>query len=348
MNVLKICITFAKKNIMPNTKGSDIRYKILDRCLRKGGYSTQRLMQEVNKYLEDNGYPTISASNTIRQDLDYISANYPQVAIEEKRIGRNITYGYKKTDSSIFQLSFNDDELAQLSQCMAILSRFGGTPQSDWIKKFVERFQLSLQIETDCSKVVGFDWNRQLKGREFFTKLLSAIVKGTVLHIKYKSFKRTAAKMYVVHPYFLKEYNNRWFLLGWGDDKDALITLSLDRIISLKELPEKTLRPNESINFSDEYFEDIIGITKKDDSVLTKIRLWISPQLSPYIKTKPIHNSQIIKSEDERGMIIELYLYPNFEMEQEFLSHGEGLKVISPDSVRNRILERLKATLDNY
>ena len=216
MNVLKICITFAKKNIMPNTKGSDIRYKILDRCLRKGGYSTQRLMQEVNKYLEDNGYPTISASNTIRQDLDYISANYPQVAIEEKRIGRNITYGYKKTDSSIFQLSFNDDELAQLSQCMAILSRFDGTPQSDWIKKFVERFQLSLQIETDCSKVVGFDWNRQLKGREFFTKLLSAIVKGTVLHIKYKSFKRTAAKMYVVHPYFLKEYNNRWFLLGWG------------------------------------------------------------------------------------------------------------------------------------
>ena len=231
---------------------------------------------------------------------------------------------------------------------MAILSRFDGAPQSDWIKKFVDRFQSSLQIETDCSKVVGFDWNRQLKGREFFTKLLSAIVKGTVLHIKYQSFKRSAAKMYVVHPYFLKEYNNRWFLLGWGDDKNALITLSLDRIISLKELPEKTLRPNESINFSDEYFEDIIGITRKDDNVLTKIRLWISPQLTPYIKTKPIHNSQIIKSEDVTGMIVEIYLYPNFEMEQEFLSHGEGLKVISPDSVRNRILKRLKAALDNY
>ena len=176
MNVLKICITFAKKNIMPNTKGSDIRYKILDRCLRKGGYSTQRLMQEVNKYLEDNGYPTISASNTIRQDLDYISANYPQVAIEEKRIGRNITSGYKKADSSIFQLSFNDDELAQLSQCMAILSRFDGTPQSDWIKNSLKDFSCHCrlrQIAVRWLASIGIDSSKEENSSPNFCLQLS-------------------------------------------------------------------------------------------------------------------------------------------------------------------------------
>lgn len=333
---------------MPNTKGSDIRYKILDRCLRKGGYSTVRLMEEVNKGLEACGYSRITALNTIRQDMDYISSNYPHIFIDEKRSGRNVTYSYRRPDSSIFHLPFNDDELAQLSQCMAILSRFDGAPQSGWIKSFIERFQLSINIEADCTKIVGFDWSRHLKGREFFTKLLSAIVNKEVLNIRYQSFKRVSAKNYIVHPYFLKEYSNRWFLLGWSEDKNSLITLSLDRFINIKILSDRVYKDNTEINFSNEYFEDIIGVTRNKEATLTKVKIWVSPELTPYIKTKPLHDSQIIKSENSTGMIVEIYIYPNFEMEQLFLSHGEGIRVMSPDSIREKIEERLASALKNY
>ena len=118
---------------MPHTKSSDIRYKVLDRCLRRGGYSTSDLMNEVNKELEFCGFSKITSLNTIRQDLDHIASSYPDIIIENRKTARNVTYSYKDPESSIFKLTFNDDEVAQLSQCMAILSQFEGTPQMEWM-----------------------------------------------------------------------------------------------------------------------------------------------------------------------------------------------------------------------
>lgn len=89
-------------------------------------------------------------------------------------------------------------------------------------------------------------------------------------------------------------------------------------------------------------------MTRNKDAALTKVKIWVSPELTPYIKTKPLHDSQIIKSEDSTGMIVEIYIYPNFEMEQLFLSHGEGIRVMSPDSIREKIEARLASALKNY
>ncbi len=103
---------------MPNTKSSDIRYKVLERCLRRGGYSKSALMEEVNKELEFQGFPKVTALNTIRQDMDFIASSYPDIEIEGQKIGRNVTYSYKNPESSIFRLPFNDEELDQLQVIM--------------------------------------------------------------------------------------------------------------------------------------------------------------------------------------------------------------------------------------
>lgn len=171
---------------MPNTKSSDIRYRVIDRCLRRGGYSTARLMKAVSKELEFQGYEPVTALNTIRNDLRYIESTYPDVNIIEARNGRNKTYAYENPESSIYKLQFNDDELGQLSQCMAILSQFEGMPQMEWLKSFLERFRLSLNIDPDGKRVVGFDENKYLVGREYFSRLLSAISNKEVLDISYK------------------------------------------------------------------------------------------------------------------------------------------------------------------
>lgn len=110
-------------------------------------------MDEVNKELEIQGFPTVSALNTIRQDMDHIVNSYPEICIVDKKAGRNVTYSYENPESSIFKLPFNDDELAQLSQCMAILSRFDGTPQMEWMHSFIERFKLSLNIDVTTDRL---------------------------------------------------------------------------------------------------------------------------------------------------------------------------------------------------
>lgn len=333
---------------MPNTKSSDIRYKVLDRCLRRGGYSTSELMNEVNKELELQGFPTVSALNTIRQDMDYIGSSYPDINIVDKKVGRNVTYSYENPESSIFKLPFNDDELAQLSQCMAILSRFEGTPQMEWIHTFIERFKLSLNIDVDGRQVVGFDECRFLRGKDYFATLLSAICNKRVIAIGYKSFQRGSIKEVLLHPYFIKEYNNRWFLLGKEHGFDSISHLAFDRIESISIVTGVSYIENDKYDFNDEYFSDIVGVTKHLEIEPQKIRLWVSPTLYPYVKTKPLHETQKLKQSDATGYEIEIEVRPNYELEQLILSYGEGMSVLTPSDLRDKIRSRLKQSIHNY
>lgn len=333
---------------MPNTKSSDIRYKVLDRCLRRGGYSTSELMNEVNKELELQGFPTVSALNTIRQDMDYIGSCYPDINIVDKKVGRNVTYSYENPESSIFKLPFNDDELAQLSQCMAILSRFEGTPQMEWIQSFIERFKLSLNIDVDGRQVVGFDECRFLRGKDYFATLLSAICNKRVIAIGYKSFQRGSIKEVLLHPYFIKEYNNRWFLLGKEHGFDSISHLAFDRIESISIVTGVSYIENDKYDFNDEYFSDIVGVTKHLEIEPQKIRLWVSPTLYPYVKTKPLHETQKLKQSDATGYEIEIEVRPNYELEQLILSYGEGMSVLTPSDLRDKIRSRLKQSIHNY
>lgn len=333
---------------MPNTKSSDIRYKVLDRCLRRGGYSTVRLMEAVSKELEFQGYEPVTALNTIRNDLRYIDSTYPDVHIVETKSGRNKTYAYENPESSIYKLQFNNDELGQLSQCMAILSQFEGMPQMEWLQSFLERFRLSLNIDPDGKRVVGFDENKYLVGREYFSRLLSAISNKVVLDISYKSFKDDSVKHKIVHPYYIKEYNNRWFLLGRMEGYDTVSTLAFDRIENIDNAKDIEYIPNNEIDFNDDYFTDMVGVTRPTGAEMSRVELWISPQLTPYIITKPIHESQRIKSKDTTGTIIQLKLYINYELKQLLLSYGEGIKVLSPTYLSSEIEQRLSQTLSLY
>lgn len=333
---------------MPNTKCSDIRYRVIDRCLRRGGYSTSGLMAEVNKELELQGYAKVTALNTIRQDMDYIGSSYPDITIVDRKVGRNVTYSYDNPESSIFHLPFNDNELAQLSQCMAILSQFEGTPQMEWMQSFVERFRQYLNINVDGRRVVGFDECRYLRGKEHFAELLSAICNKQVLAIGYKSFRRGSVKEVILHPYYIKEYNNRWFLLGKEHGFKSISHLAFDRIEWIKAVSEVTYIENKEYDFNDEYFSDIIGVTKRIECEPEKIRLWIAESLYPYIKTKPLHESQKDKGQDDTGYLIEIEVRPNYELEQMILSYGERMKVLSPYGLRERIRERLEKGIKNY
>ena len=333
---------------MPNTKSSDIRYKVLDRCLRKGGYSTSGLMHEVNRELELQGFPAVSSLNTIRQDLDHIGTTYPDINILANRSGRNVTYSYENPESSIFKLPFNDDELAQLSQCMAILSQFEGTPQMDWMRTFIDRFRLSLNIDMDGRQVVGFDECRYLRGKEYFSTLLAAICNRRVLAIGYKSFRRGSTKQVILHPYFIKEYNNRWFLLGREHGFDSISHLAFDRIETIEPVTGVAYIDNTEHDFNDDYFSDIIGVTKHLELEPQKVRLLVTPSLYPYIKTKPLHETQKLKASGPDGYEIEIEVRPNYELEQLILSYGDGMTVLAPYTLRNKIQARIANSLKNY
>ena len=332
---------------MPRTKNALMRQRVIDRCLGSPkNYSIRGLMEACNKELESFGENQVTAMNTIRDDIEQIMTNYPDATVITQRVGRNIYYSYEDKSYSIFNIPFNDDEVAQLTQTLSILARFEGMPQFEWMDDFVNRFKSSLKLTTSNEPIVGFDENIDLKGRNFFATLFSAISNKQVLEISYKNFKHDIVQKYIVHPYYLKQFNGRWFLIGHSDNIGKLSVFAFDRIVSTKS-NNRDYIPNTIYNFN-EYFDDMIGVTKPNEASLEVVKLWISAQRWPYVETKPLHGSQRVVSKDEYGVTIQIEVYLNRELEQLVLSFGKDIKVLSPRILQEKIHSNIMENLSNY
>ena len=332
---------------MPRTKNALVRQRVIDRCLGSPkNYSIKGLMEACNRELESIGENTVTAMNTIRDDIEQIMTNYPDANVIAQRVGRNIYYSYEDKSYSIFNIPFNDDEVAQLTQTLSILARFEGMPQFEWMDDFVNRFKSSLKLTTSNEPIVGFDENIDLKGRNFFATLFSAISNKQVLEISYKNFKHGIEQKYIVHPYYLKQFNGRWFLIGHSDNIGKLSVFAFDRIVSTKS-NNRDYIPNTTYNFN-EYFDDMIGVTKPNEASLEVVKLWVSAQRWPYIETKPLHGSQRVVSKDEYGVTIQIEVYLNRELEQLVLSFGKDIKVLSPRILQEKIHSNIMENLSNY
>lgn len=132
---------------MPRTKNALIRQKIIDKCLSsRKNYSIRDLMDACNRELELIGEYPITATNTIREDLEQIMANYPDAKIISRRVGRHLYYSYETENYSIYKIPLNDDEFAQITQTLSILSRFEGMPQFEWLDEI--KSALNIKINT--------------------------------------------------------------------------------------------------------------------------------------------------------------------------------------------------------
>ncbi len=333
---------------MPKSKNADVRIKVIDRCLsdKNRKYTTAEMMELCNKELEDRGFDPISSTNSIRNDRNQIEKTYPDALIEEIREGKNIYYHYADPNFSIFSPPLKSEEVAQLTQMLGVLKRFKGMPQFDWLAEVTERLGASLKIDVgSADEIVGFDENLDLKGIEHFTPLFNAIIDKRPLQITYKSFRQEEKSKIIVHPYYLKQYNKRWFLIAWNAEMNFLANYALDRILAIKDAKVPFLPAD--IDFF-EYFDDMIGVSKDSRTELQKVKLWVSAAQWPYTKTKPLHGTQHTVKVGEDGTIITIEVYLNYELEQLLLSFGEKVKVLEPQALKERIKHRLSEAANNY
>ena len=173
----------------------------------------------------------------------------------------------------------------------------------------------------------------------------NAILYKKVLCVDYQSFKSDVMTTLEIHPHYLKQYNNRWFLIGNNPEFENFTNLALDRIVSFSEIDKKY--QVSSIDFN-EYFDDVIGVSISPESIISKIILQATPDLAPYIMTKPLHGSQKKITNNETGFTFSIEVIPNHELEKLILSFGEGLKVLEPQFFRDKIKERLQMSLVHY
>ena len=202
-------------------------------------------------------------------------------------------------------------------------------------------------LPNEKTPVIAFENPPSALGTEFLVDLYNSIINKQFLKITYKHFYALNSYDILFSPYFLKEYNNRWFLFGWSDKNNRVENLALDRITDIRVTSGK-FKENESFN-SNTYFQNIIGVTHISNAKIEKIELLISKERAPYVSTKRIHESQKILKQYKNGkVLIELSLIINKELITQILSFGGDVEVKSPELLRIEIKLRLEEALNQY
>lgn len=353
---------------MPANKNAMTRYMILDELLSNPYHdlSLDDLTEIVSERLSEQYADTKGVvRRTIEKDIDYIEKEGPFLAEIERRWvpyvnskGKNSQkkcLRYKDPGFSIFKKELSDDEKYMLRETLSLLGQFEGLPNLETL----ERLRKSLQVHSgDGAPIISFTKN-PLEGSNLLGELFTAISQKQVVEIHYHTFAaKEEVKSIVFHPYLLKEYNRRWFVIGAADSDGKVLNFSLDRINEVVPLTAlEYVEPSEDF---EERFEDIIGVTYIEDSPIYQIVFWINDNATDYIQTKPIHESQRHLSGEKceqlrkanptlkGGDFFRIDCKRNYELIRELTSFGEGLVVVSPSEIRNEIIKRIKNMANSY
>lgn len=259
---------------------------------------------------------------------------------------RGIGYYYEDPNYSIDEIPLNEEELHALSFTAKLLRQFSDVDIfesfNEAVGKLSDRLEIGLKSQLEGAKYnfIEFETGVVQSGSEYLAPIIEAIKSEICVSIEYSSFQKKQASKYELHPYYLKEYRNRWYVIGWCKEADEIRTFGLDRIQKLEHRFEIDYHYSE---FNPkEYYKHALGISVLRDQDPANIKLRISPKQAPYVLSRPIHDSQeLIKTTDDY-IEIKLHVIINYELISTLLGMGSDLKVLEPESLKAQITEAHK------
>ena len=172
-------------------------------------------------------------------------------------------------------------------------------------------------------------------GRSFFSEIIQSLKSNYKLNIVYRSHYHTEDKKYLVHPYCLKAFRQRWYIYGLEEYSGQGLTLALERILKMNITDEIFELPSDFD--ARERYADVFGITVYQDEPPRIIRFKVFDEQAKYILALPLHHSQSVVEQGENFIIFEVFLRPSYELYREFLSYGNTLEIVAPLAIKERV-----------
>jgi predicted DNA-binding transcriptional regulator YafY len=334
---------------MAVNKNALIRYKTIDKCLqnRYRQWTLEDLIDACSDALyEYEGIDKGVSRRTIQSDIqimrsDKLGYNAPIIVVDKRY------YTYEDPEYSITNIPISEQDLSKMSEAVEFLKQFKGFSHFRDLDSMIQKLEDHVYSQqTDQKPVIDFEKNEDLKGIHFLDELYQAIIKKTAIKLTYQSFKARSASSFDFHPYLLKEFRNRWFIVGRKSKGDDILNLALDRIINIEKSSERYKGPGD-FNPT-EYFKNVIGVTVSKNLPEENIKIKVSHKHAPYVVTKPFHWSQTVVDKDKEGVVFQFQVQHNYELEKDILGFGEAIEVLEPNSLRRSIKKRLKQAKEQY
>ena len=340
-----------QKNVMPQNKNALLRYRTIDRCLRNTGrrWTLQDLVDACSDALyEYEGKEELVSVRSVQRDIETMRSDKlgyeAPIEVYERKY-----YRYADPDYSISNRQLSQEDINVLNRTIDLLRDFDEFDPMHEMADVVNRLQDRIAAASNHRRIVSFERNPDLKGIQFLNPLYDLIASRTTVNISYRSFNSREATEFILFPYLLKEFNNRWFIFGSRAGDMKLFNLALDRIEDFHPCPNIPFKDNP--DFGDDYFDDVVGVTKHDRLEKATVRFIADNRHASYILTKPIHSSQklISKNKEDGSMTFELTgILLNNELYKAFLSFGDGIRILSPKNAVKHLRKIFREALMKY
>ena len=328
---------------MPANKLASFRYRVIDKCLsnKYKKYTLDSLLSKISQELQDQfGIDKGVSRRTFFNDINIMRSPYPR-GFDAPIVCKNGYYVYDDPDYSIMHSPYNEEDLASLEEAVSLLEQFKGLPQMESMYGVLGKLKAEMvSFSKPLIQPILLDTNNSYVGTKWIEPLYQFIREEKCIQLFYKPFIEEKEYTKLIHPYLLKEYNNRWFLLGWNQEDNSINNFALDRIVKVKKI--KGNFNDDNRNKILDYFNNIIGVSLPRNSQVEKIILKVDDLFYPYLETKPLHNSQRLLYSREKKFIVELQLIPNAELEFWLMQYVDRIEVIQPLSLRKSIKKRIE------
>ncbi len=335
---------------MATNKNALIRYKTIDKCLQNTArqWTLDNLIEACSDALyEYEGKDMNVSKRTVQLDIQLMRSDKLGYNAPIEVFGRKY-YRYSEPNYSINDIPLTDIDLDILTESMEMLRQFKDVSLFSELNGVIQKLEDKIYRESkDQAPIIHLDKNEDLVGLEHLDTLYQAILKKIVLNIEYQSFSARKSSLINLSGYILKEFNNRWFIVGLRMDNKNLITLALDRILNIElDLDTDYKKQNFDAN---RYYHDTYGVTVMRESNIINIELKVDPTNAPYVVTKPFHHSQEVLGDYPDGsVLVGLRVHHNFEIERLIMGFGDSIEVIKPRKLRSKIRKKFAKGLENY
>ncbi|MFA7274858.1 MAG: WYL domain-containing protein [Crocinitomicaceae bacterium] len=335
---------------MSQIKNAQIRYRIIDRCIRNK-YRPNPTKRDLRDACEESLYGSIDGNNicdsTIEKDLFAMRMDH-DAPIKYSKVTKG--YFYEDENYSFDNIPLTSEDVQAIQFAAKTLLQFRDIDMfkqfGNAIDKIVDRVTIAADpLDEKIQEYVQFEKGINTSGNQYLSVLLEAIQNKKMVTFDYTSFATNKTKDRTVTPLLLKEYRNRWYLISHDEEKRKIITYALERMKNVAITINGGSIPK---HFSTEnFFEHTIGITTyeaKPESIQFKA----SNLASKYIESQPFHHTQKTVKVGKNKTNFSLKVIITEELIREIMSYGGEIEVVSPLSLRDKIVDRIMDMIKNY
>jgi predicted DNA-binding transcriptional regulator YafY len=334
---------------MPKNKSASIRFRIIDQCINNKRHrfpSLEFMADRCSELLQ-----TDVSTSSIEKDIAIMKKPEPvgfsaPIAYSKTEKG----YYYTEAGFSISELSLAEEEWNALRFSAQLLFQYREVPIFSDFRNAIERIntRFALGLDTDepeVNRFVQFETSNASNGQLWIDLIFSAIRSRRAVVFKYDNIYKKKISAYQLDPYLLREHRNRWYMIGWSEERQDYLTFALDRIIELNvtDDPQKLKKDFHS----GEFFQHATGIMEGTGKPVN-VELAVKGPAGKLLLLEPLHRSQVLISQKEDYIKVSLQVLVNEEFMLRLLGLGPACKVIKPASLKASIKSMINGMLENY